>query len=316
MASYGTSIEVAAKELESGQRCLGLLIPLLFYRRTANIPKVEQLSTKFIDPATFVVSCAFIMWSWFYHPDRLPRSYNKWITSAALVDLRLIEAIRKCKSKELRYGQDTGQAPLLTSMCADYGWPQVWGDPAKTIPFPCDFVHQGAGSSCEYHALNRFVRSWKWAMYTYLPLALAFKLRNPSRTNLVLAFLSASRSSVFLGTFITLFYYGVCLGRTRIGPRVVGKDVASRQRIDDGICVGTGCALCGWSVLVETAGRRKDMALFVAPRALATVVPRISITQERALFSACAAVIMTCVLENPKRVRGVFGKILSMTMRT
>lgn len=273
-----------------------------------------------VDPVVFVVSCAFIMWSWFYYPHNLPRNYNKWITSAASVDLRLIEVLRRCKFRELRYGEDTGQAPLLGSMCSDLKLPRHWGDPEKTIPFPCEIVHMGCGSSCEYHAVSRFVRSWKWSMYTYLPLALAFKLRKPSRKNLVLAFLSASRSSAFLSTFIMLFYYGVCLGRTRVGPHIVGADTMSRQRIDGGLCVGTGCFLCGWSVLIESASRRKDMALFVAPRALATVVPRkYSIEnqwRESLVFAASSAVVMTCVPENPKRVRGVLGRLLNVVMKT
>lgn len=282
--------------------------------------RTEQFVTSMIDPAVFSVSCAFIMWSWFYYPNNLPPSYNKWITSAASVDLRLIEALRRCKFNELRYGEDTGAAPLLGSMCVDHNLPYEWGDPEKAIPFPCEIVHMGCGSSCEYHALSRLVRSWKWSMYTYLPLALAFKLRKPTQKNIVFAFLSAARSSAFLGTFIMLFYYGVCLGRTRVGPHIIGKDIPSRQKIDSGVCVGTGCFLCGWSVLIETASRRKDMALFVAPRALATVVPRKYPIEkqwrESMIFSASAAVVMTCVLENPKRVRGVLGGLLNMIMKT
>lgn len=288
-------------------------------KASAKWTPTEQLITNMIDPAVFSLSCAFIMWSWFYYPQNLPQSYNKWITSAASVDLRLIEALRKCKFRELVYGEDTGVANLLGSMCVDFDMPPHWGDPQKAIPFPCEIVHMGCGPNCEWHAVSRFVRSWKWSMYTYLPLALAFKLRKPSKKNLVLAFLSAARSSAFLGTFITLFYYGVCLGRSRVGPHVVGKDTQSRQRIDGGLCVGTGCALCGWSVLIETASRRKDMALFVAPRALATIVPRRYPIEkqwrESFLFAASAAVIMTCVLENPKRVRGVLGGLLGAVMR-
>ena len=259
------------------------------------------------------------MWSWFYSPSRLPRSYNKWITSAASVDLRLIEALRRCRSQELRYGQDTGQAPLLGSMCADYELPVSWGDPATAVPFPCELVHMGCGPSCEYHALSRFVRAWKWAMYTYLPLALALRLRNPSWRSIARAFASASRSSAFLGMFITLFYYGVCLGRTRLGPYIIGKHVAARQVMDGGVCVGTGCFLCGWSVLIETVSRRKDMALFVAPRAMATILPRqYSIDKqwrETMVFAASTAVVFTCVLENPKRVRGLLGGVLGMVMK-
>lgn len=271
------------------------------------------------DPMVFAASCGLIMWSWFYHPDRLPPSYNKWITSAASVDLRLIEALRRCRSGVIRYGTDTGQAPLLGSMCADYKLPEEWGNPATAIPFPCDIVHMGCGSSCEYHALSRFCRAWKWSIFTYLPLALAMRLRNPNPKNLVRAVLSASRSSAFLGAFITLFYYGVCLGRTRLGPRLLGRDTNCRQRIDGGVCVASGCFLCGWSVLIETASRRKDMALFVAPRAMATVLPRQYPAEkqwrETLAFAASTAVVFTCILENPRRVRGVLGGLLEMVMR-
>ncbi|RFU80954.1 integral membrane [Trichoderma arundinaceum] len=280
---------------------------------------VEQVLSRLMDPVVFAASSGLIMWAWFYSPDSLPRSYNKWITSAASVDLRLIEALRRCRKGELIYGKETGQAPLLGSMCEDYGLPVEWGDPVKKIPFSCDIVHMGCGSSCEYHAMSRFLRSWRWSMLTYLPLALALQLRNPKRINLMKAITGSTRSSTFLATFITLFYYGVCLGRTRLGPRILGKDIPSRQRIDGGICVGTGCYLCGWSVLIETAGRRKDMALFVAPRALATLVPRRYPLEkqwrEKLIFAASTAVVFTCALENPKRVRGVLGGLLGMVLK-
>lgn len=157
-------------------------------------------------------------------------------------------------------------------------------------------------------------------MFTYLPLALALQLRKkPSRHSLGHALVSASRSSAFLATYITLFYYGVCLARTRVGPLVVGKDIKARQKLDSGICVGTGCVLCGWGILVETVSRRKDMGLFVAPRALSTVVPREYPVEkqwrETLAFAASTAVVFTCVLENPKRVRGVLGGILGYVLR-
>ncbi|KND94506.1 hypothetical protein TOPH_01087 [Tolypocladium ophioglossoides CBS 100239] len=290
-------------------------------RRTAaqKWTKGEQFISRMIDPLAFVASCGPIMWAWFYSPESLPRGYNKWITSAAHVDLRLIEALRRFRSGELRYTQETGQAPLLGAMCKDYGLPYQLGDPVKVVPFPCGIVHMGRGPSCEYHAWRRFWLSWRWAMYTYLPLALALQLRKPTRKSPLLALLSASRSSAFLATFITLFYYGVCLGRTRLGPHLIGKDVPCRQRIDSGLCVSTGCFLCGWSVLIETASRRKDMALFVAPRAMATLLPRRYAAdkqwRETLAFAASTAVVFTCALENPRRVRGMMGGILGLTMR-
>ena len=111
---------------------------------------------------------------------------------------------------------------------------------------------------------------------------------------------SASRSASFLGAFIALVYYGVCLGRTRIGPKLLtaltkmpslgilfgseastGKlmDDAERHRVvsqmlDSGLAVTLGCFLCGLSILVEEPKRRIEMLLFVAPRAVGAWVPR------------------------------------------
>ncbi|KAM7208686.1 hypothetical protein V8F20_001109 [Naviculisporaceae sp. PSN 640] len=282
--------------------------------------RVESAISHLTDPAIFALSSGLVMWTWFYNPNRLPRAYNKWIQSAASVDPRLIEALVRCRKGELQYGKDTGQAPLLGSMCAEYRWPEEWGDPARSVPFPCEVVHMGTGPNCEYHALSRFVRSFKWSMSMYLPLNLLLVVRNPNRKGLARALVSASRSSAFLATFIALFYYGVCLTRTRIGPLILGKHTASRQVIDGGLCVGAGCLLCGWSILIEVAGRRKDMALFVAPRALATLVPRrYSLDKqwrENFAFAFSTAVVFTCVLENKSRVRGVLGNVLHNVLQS
>ncbi|OTB12932.1 hypothetical protein K445DRAFT_76690 [Daldinia sp. EC12] len=276
----------------------------------------ESLVSKLVDPTIFATSSALIMWAWFYYPSQLPKAYTKWISSAAAVDSRLIEALRRCHNGELRYGEETGQAPLLQSMCADYKWPPAWGDPVKSIPFPCEIVHMGCGSSCEYHALSRFYRSFKWSIITYLPLNLLARKKNLK--GFKTALLSAIRSSSFLAAFITLFYYGVCLARTRLGPHIVGKDIKSRQIIDQGLCVGTGCFLCGWSVLIEKAARRKELALFVAPRAMATLLPRrYSLDKqwrETFVFAFSTAVVFTCVKENRGRVRGMFGKLLGAVL--
>lgn len=283
--------------------------------------KTESFIQYMADPLVFVSSCAFIMWAWFYHPDKLPRGYQKWITSAAQVDTRLIEALRGFHFGTYIYGRETGQARLIGDMCDDYGLPRRWGDPAVHVALPCEIVHMGCGPSCEYHALSRFARSWKWSMYTYLPLALALQLRRgvPSQRGLLGALRSASRSSAFLAMYITLFYYGVCLARTRVGPRLVGTDTEARQHLDSSLCVGTGCFLCGWSVLIETASRRKDMGLFVAPRALSTFVPRQYPKEkqwrETLVFAASTAIVFTCVLENPRRVRGVLGGVLGYVLR-
>ncbi|KAK9801035.1 hypothetical protein SCARD494_01015 [Seiridium cardinale] len=303
-------------------RALDVVVGELWSRRdrTKSRPwaQLEAGISRLADPSMFALSCGFIMWSWFYYPSRLPRAYSQWISTAAAVDPRLIEALRRCHNGELRYGEDTGQAPLLEAMAKDYNWPIEWGDPAKTIPYPCEMVHMGCGPSCEYHFLLRFMRSFKWSMTTYLPLNLLLVARNPRLDAFKGALVSASRSSAFLAAFITFFFYGVCLARARVGPHLIGKDPASRTKIDAGICVGLGCFLCGWSILIEVPGRRKDIALFVAPRAMATLLPRRYAMdkqwRETVVFALSTAVVFTCVLENQRRVRGVMGNILATVL--
>jgi hypothetical protein len=279
-----------------------------------NNGQISILVSTLADPAVFASSSALIMWAWIYSPDRLPRSYNKWIKTAAMVDHRLLLALQRMRFGEIKYGLETGQAPLLQSMCTELHLPLSYGDPVQSIPYPCEIVHMGSGKNCEYHALSRLIRGFTWAFSTYLPLNLILALRNPNKKALLHALKSSIRSSAFLGSFIAFFYYGICLARSRIGPRILGTSTVACQKIDSGICIAGGCALCGWSVLLENAGRRKELGLFVVPRALATLFPRRYRWEDRWVeqlaFAGSVAVVFTCVGERPERVRGVFGKLL------
>ncbi|KAJ3474075.1 hypothetical protein NLG97_g10003 [Lecanicillium saksenae] len=284
--------------------------------------KAESLISYMADPAIFAVSCGLIMWSWFFYPERLPPQYNKWITSASQGDSRIIHMLRRLHDGSIVYGEQahSSDAALAAEVCKDYRLPEDYGNPAKTWPFPCVMFHAGHGTTCEERAIRRFVKSWKNSMYTYLPLALAFRLRRRLSKKAVLgSFFSASRSSAFLATYITLSYYGVCLGRKRIGPLIAGRDIAAYQLLDSGVGVGAACALCGWSILVETQARRKDMALFVAPKALGTLITRRYPVEkqwlERLAFAVSAGIISACVRENPKRVRGWLGRLIAYAIR-
>lgn len=236
--------------------------------------RVESCVSHLTDASIFVASAGAVMWAWIYLPGRLPRAYTRWIADAAQVDPRLVETLRRVRWGQFVYGKDTGQAPLLQSMCRDYGWPLEWGDPAKTTPIPCEIVHMGVGSSCEKHAAVRFGRAFRFALSMYLPLQLLLRMRSPSTKALQQALRDATRSSAFLGMFISMFYYSICLSRTRLGPKLISYDTITPMMWDQGLCINVACAMCGWSILLEAPKRRQEVALFVAPRALATVLPR------------------------------------------
>ena len=228
----------------------------------------------------FAASSAIIMHAFFYAPSRLPYTYVQWIGRIAECDERLIHALRQAHYGNFIYGKDTGLADLLGSMAKDYNLPEEYGDPAKTIPVPCELVHHGCGPSCEKHALWRFWRASRLALGVYAPLqalVLFRKLRAQpgNKTDLLTKKLvDTGRSSAFLGAFVALFYYGVCLTRTRLVPKVFSPKTITPQMYDSGLCVLGGCLLCGWSVLFEFAQRQAELMLFVLPRALGVWFPR------------------------------------------
>lgn len=266
--------------LLAATRAIETIIGDLWARRRASRLVKDQWSAldsainRFTDAGVFALSSGAIMWAWFYLPDTLPRAYNEWIYQAAQIDRRLIQALRRARWGEFVYGKDTGQAPLLQSMCEEYNWPVIWGDPVNTIPIPCEMVHMGAGSSCHIHALTRFARAFRFALATYLPLQILIKARNPSMGAFRLACKDALRSSAFLGAFVGIFYYSVCLSRTLVGPKLFSRERITPIMWDQGLCIGAGCAMCGCSILIEAEKRRQEVAFFVAPRAAATFFPR------------------------------------------
>lgn len=279
-------------------------------------PKLAQMAQKLADPWIFSTSSAIIMWAWFYAPARLPQAYNKWISKVANVDHRLIKALRLFRQGDIVYGHNTGYDADLPSLCKELNLPEEFGNPSVTIPIPCELYHCGTGWNCEVHAATRFLRTFTFAAGIYLPLQLVNLVRTPNLTaqRTMDLLRDAARSSSFLATFVGLFYYAVCLARTRLGPKVFSQDLIKPQTWDSGLCVLAGCLACGWSILLEKPSRQQEIAFFVAPRALATVLPRVYDKKyqrrEQFAFAASVAVVMNAIQNKDHHVRGVFGKIL------
>ncbi|KAJ9660072.1 hypothetical protein H2198_002769 [Neophaeococcomyces mojaviensis] len=279
-------------------------------------PKLALLAQKLTDPWVFSTSSAIIMWAWFYAPARLPKAYNRWISKVANIDHRLIEALRLCRRGDIVYGHNTGYDAELPSLCKELHLSEELGDPSVTVPIPCELYHCGTGRSCEVHAITRFLKTFSLAIRLYLPLQIFSIFRRFELSGKRLAHLlkDAARSSSFLAAFVGLFYYAVCLARTRLGPRVFSQDLIKPQMWDSGLCVLAGCLACGWSILLEKPGRQQEIASFVAPRALATILPRIYDKQyqkrEQLAFAASTAVVLNAVRSRNHYVRGALGKLL------
>lgn len=347
-----------------GPRSAGKTVDLTLFVLTRALsvlalrPRIERASTRLpfqdteliqqwntaTDSVLFSAAVAIIMYQWLYFPDRLPSAFNKWIEKVAEIDPRILQTLRLARTHEWRYGVDNSQVNhLLRGVAKDLSLPERWGDPAVTVPVKCELIHSGCGSSCEIHALWRFWRGWLLGMRMYIPLQIVVRVyRRPSLKSASLSIGGAAKSSAFLGSFLFLFYYGVCLARTRLGPLFYTRskhetdvvdatsEVHGQQRpntlvkitpqsIDSGLCVLTACSICGWSILVETPPRRAEIAMFVAPRALATLLPRTYDWKyfwkvEALVFALSVTTVLDVIIVDgqtgPARVRGVFGRVL------
>lgn len=265
------------------------------------------------DGALFVALSYLVMYAWFYYPERLPPAYRRWITLAAAMDDEMVEMLRLIKHGTLVYGEDGPKARLLEQYCRRYGQDPARGLTVANVPLECEVVHAFHGRSCEAHAAWRFARGFRFALKLYGTLNLAMLVvrgRRPWGAAVVRAVRLTVRSALFLGAFIALCWYGVCLARTRVFPRMF--PAVPKHHWDDTAGVASGLLLCGLSCFVETPQRRKELALFVAPRAVGTLVltepTARNLRVESVAFAASMAVLVACSRQDPAKVRGLFGK--------
>jgi hypothetical protein len=86
------------------------------------------------------------------------------------------------------------------------------------------------------------------------------------------ALLGALRSATFLTTFVTSYWYSVCLTRSLVLARLF--PFISHDFWDGPYgCVFAGCLVCGSSIWIENGRRRGEMALYVLPRAVRACLP-------------------------------------------
>ncbi|KAK0245692.1 hypothetical protein EDD85DRAFT_27537 [Armillaria nabsnona] len=260
-----------------------------------------------IDALVFWACSARIMWCFFYQPERLPRSYVKWINALANVDARLLRVLRLIYEDQWSYTQGYTSSPaLLETYASDLGYPAAWGSPSA-LPsvggqkadiiwnklgvtsrpgvggLPCELVHGGVGSqiglagSCATNAGLRAVKALAQSMVIYLPvhffpvlLTRPKMLLRPHR--IIATLLSALRSASFLTAFITSYWYVVCLTRSLLLARVFSS--VSHDFWDGPYgCILAGCLSCGSSIWIENGRRRGEMSLYVLPRAIRTILP-------------------------------------------
>ncbi|KAJ6610906.1 hypothetical protein B0H10DRAFT_1810845 [Mycena sp. CBHHK59/15] len=308
--------------------------------------KRQTLTTQ-IDSLIFWACSARIMWCFFYEPQRLPKSYVKWINTLAGLDSRLLETLRAIRAGTWSYvAGSPSLSHLLTTYAGDLGHPAAWGDPAVLPAYggpkadkvwrhlgvnarrgvgglPCEMVHGdvgsslGLGHSCATNSGLRGLKVLLEAIAIYLPvhffpviLSRPRSLLDPHRALATL--LGALRSASFLTTFVTSYWYSVCITRSLVFARLFPS--ISHDFWDGPYgCVLAGCLVCGSSIWIENGRRRGEMALYVLPRAVRACLPDAWVRSnnfgvrmaERVTFVLSLASLLTAASHRPEALRGL-----------
>jgi hypothetical protein len=218
------------------------------------------------DVSLFTASCAIVMFSWFYVPSALPASYNRWIQRMSELDYRIIEALRAIRCGALQYGQEYGPRHLFSGYAESIGYPPESADAFLVQQIPCEIVHGGGISSCTLHKAHVWKRGFLRSLAIYIPVhALPMLVLHPNNfvSRIPLVVRDVVRSASFLATFIFLQWVPICMLRN-----VLPLGMADAHAWGPAI----GSIICGLSIFLEKKSRRKELGLFVCPRAVYALV--------------------------------------------
>lgn len=266
----------------------------------------EKLSMK-VDALLFWACSARIMWCFFYEPQRLPRSYVKWINALANVDPRLLKTLNLLRVGKWSYGNcNPAYVDFLKPYASDLGHPASWADPTVLPPrggtfandiwntlgvasrcgvggLPCELVHGDVGKSlrlshsCVANTGLRGIKAFIEAIAIYIPahfvpviMTRPQILLRPHR--FLQTLIGALRSATFLSTFVASYYFAVCFTRSLVLAKYL--PFISHNFWDGPFgCMLAGSLVCGSSIWIENGKRRGEMALYVMPKALRACLP-------------------------------------------
>lgn len=282
------------------------MLPYVFKKKAESIQSIG-------DAFFFTLYSYLIMRSWFYFPARLPAEYRKWITTASSTEEILVRCCRAFRLGEMSYGNYGPLAEELAEFCRKHDQNPEKGDTVMNDPVSCELLHTFKCNSCEKHAMWRFKKGFIFALKLYGTLNLVLFIVR--RKNLKKYLTSTFQSAAFLASFIFLNWYPRCLARNKVLPRLFPN---KNPTFYEAYSTDAACMFCGLSCLIESPQRRKELTLFVAPKAIGTLISKESTTSsliiERIIFSVSFAILATFAKVDPKRVRGIMGRGLHMAL--
>lgn len=263
------------------------------------IPNIIQSNA---DSAIFILSCTEIMYSWFYYPEVLPKSYRNWINYMSHIDPKLLEVLKLFHDTKLTYGGTNKYDSYLFDLADKVNVPRDKVMFSKMVEkIPCTVMH-GANVGCTGNMYNVWRRNFVDALKIYAPVhllpLLLFRYRKlakapgPTLQHLLASIL---RSSSFLSTFVVIIFFWICM------IRKISKSESS---------FGTflGCFTCGFSIFLERKSRRREMCLYVIHKAIESIwakhLNNLSIRGgATALFSISMGYLLSAYRHEPRAVR-------------
>lgn len=237
------------------------------------------------------------------------------------MDHRLLQLLRFAREGTFVYGEPATDEAMrnIEGVAGRLGVSASEIDPFCVQKIPCYVAHgkEINSGSCQVNLVRRWFKAFGQSLGIYLPVfvvpALLFRRRKLVRDpagELAHILQGAGRSSAFLATFVGLTWYGVCLGRTVLFPRLLPS--VGTNFWESGFQCQLGSFLCGFSLLLESKRRRGEMALYVAPRALYALMDEVlpeswldedhawfSTWSERFLFASSMGVLTSAVRRFP-----------------
>ncbi|KAM7268763.1 hypothetical protein ACFE04_010929 [Oxalis oulophora] len=262
------------------------------------------------DSLLFAIACAQVMYSFVMRPESLPKSYQDFIQKTGPVDAVVYKAVREC----CRGGPvDIASLSAYLSSKNKSNFVKLGEHPSI---IPCSIIHPDTDSCLAHNGKaasatfkKTFPLYFSLTFVPYVVLHLQKFLDSPART-CWLALRDAVRSTTFLSAFVGIFQAAICAHR-KISPT------------DNKLVYWTAGGLAALSVLLEKKSRRRELALYVLPRAGDSLwyilvnrhlLPDIR-NAEVALFCACMGGIMYYLEYEPDTMapflRGLIRRFLA-----
>lgn len=220
-------------------------------------------------------------------PDTLPPAYFKFIVETGPIPLRVLEQV---KASNRGLAVDVGALSQVYTKLAPAGARPIAdilqdlatraygpGAPAALPPIlPCAILHP-QNAHCHHQWVETFLNAAKRSLplYTSLTFVPLFVLRfwhfvRHPVDSVLRSVWSIGRSTSFLSSFVSLYMFLICMQR-----RAFLRDHRSAYWL-------AGFA-ASWTILLEQKSRRSELALYVLPRAIDSLLQTL---QDRKLLAA------------------------------